>query len=126
MKEIMAIIRINKINETKRALSDSGISSFTATGNVLGRGKGMIDYRIINGAKEGYEEAISQLGQGPRLIAKRLLFVVVPDKMVDSVVRKLIEVNQTGQSGDGKIFVMPIIDAYRVRTGETGDDILDK
>ncbi|MCK5161198.1 MAG: P-II family nitrogen regulator, partial [Candidatus Aureabacteria bacterium] len=47
MKEVMAVIRINKVNKTKKALAEAGISSFTATGKVLGRGKGMVDYRIL-------------------------------------------------------------------------------
>lgn len=122
----MAIIRINMINKTKKALADAGISSFTATGNVVGRGKGKVDFKILQGAEEGYEEAISQLGKGPRLIPKRLLLVVVPDKLVSTVVETIIATNQTGQSGDGKIFVSPVLDAVRVRTGETGDQVLDE
>ena len=125
MKEVMAVIRINKMNETKKKLSDAGISSFTATGNVMGRGKGMVDYRILKGAGDGYVEAIDQLGQGPRLVPKRLLFIVVPDDKVKVVVNTIIDVNQTGNAGDGKIFVMPVSDSTRVRTGESGDQILD-
>lgn len=125
MKEIMAIIRINKINATKRALSEAGISSFTATGNVLGRGKGMVDYRILHGAEHGVEEAIDQLGEGPLLVAKRLLMIMVNDDKVDKVVQTIIKVNKTGYAGDGKIFVMPINDAVRVRTGEIGQTIID-
>ena len=68
MKEVMAIIRMNKINSTKRALNAAGITSFSATGRVLGRGKGMVDYRVLKGAEEGYVEAVSQLGDGPRLV----------------------------------------------------------
>ena len=125
MKEIMAIIRMNMMNKTKRALIDADISSFTATGRVVGRGKGKVDFRLLKGAEEGFDEAISQLGKGPRLIPKRLLWIVVPDHLVSKVVSTLIETNQTGQPGDGKIFVLPIQDAIRVRTGETGDTVLD-
>ena len=125
MKEVMAVIRINKINKTKKALSEAGIAAFTATGKVLGRGKGMVDYRILHGAENGYSEAISQLGQGPRLVAKRLITVILPDDKVDLAVKTMIEVNQTGNAGDGKIFVMPVIDAMKVRTGESGDKVLD-
>jgi nitrogen regulatory protein PII 2 len=125
MKEVMSIIRLNKINTTKRALSEAGISSFTATGKVLGRGKGTVDYRILQGAEEGYQEAIEQLGQGPRLVPKRMITVVVPDEKVDLVVKTIIEENQTGNAGDGKIFVLPVHESIRVRTGETGDEILD-
>ncbi len=126
MKEVMAIIRMNMMNKTKQALADAGISSFTATGRVVGRGKGMVDFKILKGAENGHEEAISQLDRGPRLIPKRLLIVVVPDHLVQTVVQTLIQVNQTGQPGDGKIFVLPTSEAYRVRTGESGDQVLDE
>jgi nitrogen regulatory protein PII 2 len=130
MKQIMAIIRINKINATKKALSDAGITSFTATGRVLGRGKGLVDYRLLDGAKEGHDEAIAQLGQGPRLVPKRLLTVVVSDDWVDRTVKAIISANQTGNPGDGKIFVTPVIEAVRVRTAEkaegaSGGTVLD-
>ena len=124
MKEITAIIRMGKMNETKRALTEAGISSVTAR-DALGRGKGLVDMQLLKGAEQGYEEAISQLGQSGRLIPKRILLIVVPDKLVEKTVKTIIRVNQTGKSGDGKIYVMPCLDAVRVRTGETGDDVLD-
>ncbi|MBI5593593.1 MAG: P-II family nitrogen regulator [Deltaproteobacteria bacterium] len=124
MKEVTAIIRMNKMNETKRALSEAGISSVTAR-DALGRGKGLVDMQLLKGAEQGYEEAISQLGQSGRLIPKRILLIVVPDKLVEKTVKTIIRVNQTGKSGDGKIYVMPCMDAIRVRTGEFGDDVLD-
>jgi nitrogen regulatory protein PII 2 len=125
MKEILAIVRMNKMNQTKRALSEAGITSITAR-DALGRGKGLVDVHLLEGAEKGYEEAISQLGQTQRMIPKRALIVVVPDELVDRTVRTLIQVNQTGKSGDGKIFVMPCQDAIRVRTGEQGDAVLDE
>jgi len=124
MKEVMAIIRMNMMNKTKRALADAGISSLTAR-DALGRGKGMVDMTLLKGAELGYEEAISQLGQSQRLIPKRIIFIVVKDKMVKKTVKTIIEVNQTGKSGDGKIFVMPVSDSVRVRTSEKGDSALD-
>lgn len=130
MKQIMAVIRINKINATKKALNDAGITSFTATGRVLGRGKGLVDYRLLDGAKAGHDEAIAQLGQGPRLVPKRLLTVVVSDDWVERTVKAIIGANQTGNPGDGKIFVLPVTEAIRVRTGEkaegaSGGTVLD-
>ena len=124
MKEITAIIRMGKMNETKRALTEAGISSVTAR-DALGRGKGLVDMQLLKGAEQGYEEAISQLGQSGRLIPKRILLIVVPDKLVEKTVKTIIRVNQTGKSGDGKIYVMPCLEAVRVRTGETGDEVLD-
>lgn len=125
MKEIMAVIRMQKINQTKRALSDAGISSITVK-DCLGRGKGLVDFSLLKGAEFGYEEAISQLGENQRLIPKRLIKVVVPDKLVKKTVITIIKVNKTGKSGDGKIFVMPVFDAVRIRTGENGDTVLDE
>lgn len=124
MREIMAIIRMNMMNKTKEALSEVGICSMTAK-EVLGRGKGLVDTSLMEGAEKGYEEAIAQLGQSQRLIPKRLLILVVPDKLVDKTVKTLIKVNQTGKSGDGKIFVMPVNDSFSVRTGEGGERVLD-
>lgn len=124
MKEVMAIVRMNKMNQTKRELSEAGISSVTAR-DALGRGKGLVDLHLLEGAEKGYEEAISQLGDSGRLIPKRALVIVVPDKLVDKTVKTIIRVNKTGKPGDGMIFVMPCLDAVRVRTGESGDDVLD-
>jgi nitrogen regulatory protein PII 2 len=125
MKEVMAVIRMNKINDTKRALSAAGISSLHAK-ECLGRGKGVVDFKVLQGAEKGYEEAIAQLGQSQRLVPKRMISIIVPDKLVQKVVSTIITTNQTGKSGDGKIFVMPIYEAYRVRTGEDGDSVLDE
>jgi nitrogen regulatory protein PII 2 len=125
MKEVLAVIRMNMMNETKQALADAGISSFTAR-KVMGRGQGKVDYRLLRGAEEGHEEAINQLGPGPKLIPKRLVCVVVPDETVQRVVRTIIDVNHTGHPGDGKVFVMPVTESVRVRTGERNDEALSE
>jgi nitrogen regulatory protein PII 2 len=125
MKEIMAIVRINMMNRTKRALAEAGISSITAR-DALGRGKGLVDLTLLEGAEKGYEEAVAQLGQSQRLVPKRIFFVVVPDRLVKKTVKTIMEVNHTGKSGDGKVFVLPLAEAVRVRTGEAGDQILDE
>ena len=125
MKEVMAIVRMNAINRTKKALAEAGISSMTAR-DALGRGKGLVDFQLLKGAEKGYEEAISQLGNSQRLIPKRILFLVVPDKLVSKAVKTIIKVNQTGKPGDGKIFVCPVMDSISVRTGQSGDPTLDE
>lgn len=125
MKEVLAFIRQNKMNATKKALSEAGISSLHAR-ECLGRGKGVVDFSILKGAEQGYEEAISQLGNSQRLIPKRMLSVVVPDKLAETVVKTLIAANQTGKSGDGKIFILPVSNAWRIRTAEDGDAVLDE
>ena len=78
MKEVTAIIRMDKMNFTKLALSEAGFSSLTAS-KVLGRGRGQVDFRVLRGAAEGREEAIAELGSKPRLIPKRIITIVVPD-----------------------------------------------
>jgi len=121
----MAIIRIDKMNVTKRALRDAGISSMTATGNVFGRGKGLWEAKVLEGAKENHPEAVALLNNEPRLRPQRIIQVIVPDKLVATVVETIIEANQTPSPGDGKIFVLPTADAIRIRTGESGDAVLD-
>jgi nitrogen regulatory protein PII 2 len=124
MKEIIAIVRQNKMNITKRALSDTGFYSMTSM-KVMGRGKGKVDYMLLEGAEQGHEEAISQLGSSLKLVPKRFISIVVPDALVKTIVDSIIEVNRTENHGDGKIFVLPILDAVRVRTGETGEKAID-
>lgn len=125
MKCVMAIIRIDMMNETKRALRDAGISSMTATGKVFGRGKGLWDAKVIEGAKNDVPEALEHLGKEPRLRPQRVLQIIVPQSKVATCVETIIETNQTKSPGDGKIFVLPVSEAYRVRTGESGDMVLD-
>jgi nitrogen regulatory protein PII 2 len=126
MKEVMAIIRMNMMNKTKRALAEAGITSMYAK-ECSGRGKGTIEIpHYIEGAAERYEDMIQELGIAGRLIPKRMINVIVPDKLVKTVVNTVISVNKTGRSGDGKIFVMPVAESWRVRTGESGDDVLDQ
>ncbi len=125
MKEVMAVVRMNMINQTKRALSAAGITSMHAK-NCLGRGKGIVEMISLGGAEKQYEEKIQELGSAGRLIPKRMISVVVPDKLVKKVVDTIIATNKTGKSGDGKIFVMPVSDSVRIRTGETGDETLDE
>ena len=119
MKEVIAVVRINMMNQTKEALTKAGADAFFAH-EAHGRGKGFVNPQVLEGAKKGYEEAASLLGAKGQLYPKRMVTVVVKDELVDDVVQALIATNQTGRPGDGKIFVMPMADAVRVRTGETG------
>ncbi|MBM9518213.1 P-II family nitrogen regulator [Desulforhopalus vacuolatus] len=119
MKEVIAVVRINMMNQTKQALTDCGIDAFFVH-EAHGRGKGFVNPEILEGVQQGHEEAASLLGEKGKLYPKRLLTVVVEDSMVGDVVETIIDTNQTGLPGDGKIFVMPLADAVRVRTGEAG------
>lgn len=125
MKTVIALIRINKMNRTKKALSAAGITSMTALSQVHGRGSGLVDRKVVEGATENIPEAVAQLGTEPRLRPQRMVFVTVPDDKVETVVEAISEANHTGNPGDGKIFVIPESDAIKVRTGESGDMTLD-
>jgi len=119
MKEVIAVVRINMMNQTKQALTDCGIDAFFAH-EAHGRGKGFANPQVLEGAEQGYVEAAALLGEKGKLYPKRLVTVVVPDDRVSCVVETIININQTGKPGDGKVFVLPLNDAIRVRTGETG------
>ena len=118
---ILAMIRIAKMAETKIALSDVGLPSFTAM-PVLGRGKGNGDLEKAESKIPELKEFISEM---PRLKSKRMITLVVTDDKKDLAIETIIKANQTGKSGDGRIFVIPAMDSVRVRTGETGDITLD-
>lgn len=124
MKEVLAIIRMDMISKTKEALLKANFPALTCT-KVLGRGKRKVDFSLIENMISGNEstspvvaEAVSE---GHRLIPKRLLSIVVKDEEVKLLIDTLIAVNQKGHPGDGKIFVMPVTDSIRVRTGENGE-----
>lgn len=119
MKEVVAVVRMNMMNKTKAAITAAGINAFYAH-EAQGRGVGFINRELIQGAEDGYEEAAALLGEKGKLYPKRMVTIVVDDDEVDSAVEAIISTNQSGKPGDGKIFVLPIGDAVRVRTGETG------
>jgi nitrogen regulatory protein P-II 1 len=110
MKKIEAIIRHFKLDDIKNALSDSGVHGMTITEvKGFGRQKGHVEmYR-------GNEYAID-------FVPKVKVEVVVPDELVSKVVETIIMKAQTGQMGDGKIFVSDLNEVIRIRTGETGKD----
>ena len=122
MKEITAIIRMNKVQKTKDVLLECGFPSFTVR-RVMGRGKqrGLcfeFNPPLPNPEKEA-ETCI-------RFISKRMFTIIVDDENVNEVVQKIIEVNQTGNAGDGKIFVSSVAEAIRIRTGESGEATVNK
>ncbi len=120
MKQVIAIIRMNMMNVTKQALIEAGFPAFTAR-KVVGRGKGNVDLRVIEGAEADSPEAIARLrDDGPMLKPRRMMTLAVPDESVPKVIQALIRVNHTGNRDDGKIFVVPIEEAVRIRTGERG------
>lgn len=126
MKEITAIIRMNQVNPTKKALTEIGINGFHAI-KCTGRGKVSLDLSLIQDS--AFQEELGglleeSLSRGGRLIPKRLITVLVPDNQVTEVVQTIIKVNSNGHPGDGRIFVSPAAEVVRTRTGERGDAAL--
>jgi len=123
MKEIMALIRLNMIGPTKEALSKAGYPSFFCR-KCLGRGKKSLDISTLKLVIDSevqipaspYGEALTE---SARLIPKRLFTLMVNDEDVKKAVDVIIRTNQTGNPGDGKIFILPISETYKVRTGES-------
>ena len=122
MKEITAIIRMNRVQKTLDALSDCGYPSFTVE-KVMGRGKQKGLYYEFDPPLPEQEEP--KMNYVP-FVPKRLFTIVVDDKAADRVVQRIININHTGHAGDGKIFVTDIPEAYRIRTGESGEMTVER
>ena len=118
MKEIIAIIRMNKIQKAKNALVGIGCPSMTVN-KVLGRGK-------QRGLQLLHPEIKPEETKGKRMryIPKRMISIIVDDKQIDRIVRTIMKINKTGEIGDGRIFICPIEDAIRIRTDERGIEAL--
>jgi nitrogen regulatory protein PII 2 len=95
--------------------------------SCLGRGKKNADTELVAALMQAGELPRDVIGEhfteATRLIAKRWFTLVTSDELADKAVRLIIEANQTGNPGDGKIFVCPIEESYRVRDGEAADEI---
>ncbi len=111
MKKIEAIIRKTKFEEVKDALHDAGIEFFS-----------FWDVRGVGQAREGrvYRGIIYDTGT----IERTKLSIIVRDKNVEKTVKAILGSARTGEIGDGKIFIIPIEESYRIRTGEKGDESL--
>lgn len=125
MKEVMAIVRQNKVNITKDALAEVGIPAFTCR-RVLGRGKKLIDMNLLQSIVEAGELPTSPVGEyiseTTRLISKRVFTLIVEDTEVEKVVEAIMEANSSGNPGDGKIFVLPVYENYQIRNGASTID----
>ena len=112
MKQVTAIIKPFKLDEVREALAEVGVNGLTVTEvKGFGRQKGHTDlYR-------GAEYVVD-------FLPKIRIEMVVADTMVDSVIEALLKSARTGKIGDGKIFVMPVEQAIRIRTSEQGDEAL--
>lgn len=112
MKKIEAIIRPFKLDDVRDGLKEIGIYGLTIT-EVKG-------YGHQKGHTEFYRGAEYRIDTLPKF----KLEIVVPDKRVDEIVEAVIKLAHTGQVGDGKIFVLPVEQAIRIRSSEKGDEAL--
>ena len=124
MKEIMTLIRRHQVPATKKAFEDAGFPALTIQ-SVEGRGKqGGIGGWAAEVDPELNAVMSTELADETRFnwIPKRMLTIIVQDDQVEDAVQVIIKANQTGHVGDGKIFVCPLKEVVRVRTGETGKE----
>ncbi|WP_311135827.1 P-II family nitrogen regulator [Acetobacterium paludosum] len=117
MKEIIAIIRPKKVGATKNALDKLGYPAMTAI-PVLGRGK---QRGLIGEINIEIRPGILEQPRVMKYIPKRQFSIIINDADVDQVLSAIIDINQTSQFGDGKIFVCPVDNIVRVRTDEEGE-----
>ena len=110
MKRIVAIIRPEKFDDVKRALVEAGCEGMTVT-EVKGRG-----------SQQGIRQSYRGSSYCVDLIPKTRIEIVVKDEGLDLLVDAIKKGAHTGNIGDGKIFIQPVENVIRIRTGEEGDD----
>ena len=109
MKKIEAIVKPFKVEQVKQALTDIGVVGMTAT-EVKGFGRQKGHTEIYRGSEYTVD-----------FLPKIKLELVLPDAQVDAAIKAIVGAAKTGKIGDGKIFVLPIEEAVRIRTSETGE-----
>jgi len=112
MKKIEAIIKPFKLDEVKEALQDAGVQGLSVI-EVKGFGRQKGHTELYRGAEYVVD-----------FLPKVKIEVVLPEDMVDSAIEAIIEAANTDKIGDGKIFVSPVEQVVRIRTGETGPDAI--
>ena len=113
MKKIEIITRPFKLDEVKSALTDLGIQGMTVT-----------DVRGLRAASAATARSTAERKYQVDFVPKVKIEIVVADSMADEVVRVVTDAARTNQIGDGKIFVSPVEEVVRIRTGETGDEAI--
>jgi len=112
MKKIEAVVKPFKVEEIREALTALGCSGLTVT-EVKGFGRQKGHTELYRGAEYTVD-----------FLPKAKVEVIVADHMVEKVIEAVIKAARTGKIGDGKIFVTPVEQVVRIRTGETGDDAI--
>ena len=113
MNKIEAIVRPERMDAVKEALADAGFVGMNIV-NITGRG---VQKGVVHAGRGGEEYRVDML-------PKTKIELVVSDAATEKAVDVIVEASRTGAIGDGKIFIMPVGDAIRVRTGERGDAAL--
>ena len=106
MKLIKAIIRPNKLEEVKDALTKLSIAGMTVT-EVRGHGR-----------QKGHKAVYRGTEYNVTLLPKIMLELVIQDELTEDVIKTVIEAARTGDIGDGRVFVLPVDQGYNIRTGE--------
>ena len=109
MKKIEAIVKPFKLDDVREALTDLGITGMTVT-EVKGFGRQKGHTEVYRGAEYAVD-----------FLPKVKIELVVPDELVERAIEKIVETARTGKIGDGKIFVTPVENVIRIRTGEEGE-----
>ena len=112
MQKVEAIIKPFKLDEVKEALNGIGIQGITVS-EVKGFGRQKGHTELYRGAEYVVD-----------FLPKIKLEIVVPDDLVSKVVEAIQTAANTGRIGDGKIFVLPVLEAVRIRTGDRGEDAI--
>jgi nitrogen regulatory protein P-II 1 len=110
VKKVEAIVRHFKLDDVKNALTERGIVGMTVT-EVRGFGR-----------QKGHTEMYRGTEYEVDFVPKVKVEVVIPDDKLQTVLDTIVRSAQTGQVGDGKIFVSNLVDVVRIRTGESGED----
>jgi len=109
MKKIEAIIQPFKFDEVKEALTQSGVEGMTIS-EVKGFGR-----------QKGHKEIYRGSEYTVDVLPKVKIEIVAPDEKIDTIVKTILETAKTGKIGDGKVFVLPVSEAYRIRTDESNE-----
>jgi len=112
MKKLEIIIRPEKLDLLKTILTGCGVTGMMVS-NIMGFGN-----------QKGYTQQYRGTTYSVNLVSKLRIETIVKDDLVEPMMKKVTELLSTGNVGDGKIFVYPVEEAVRIRTGETGEDAL--
>ena len=106
MKPLKAIIRPEKVEQVKEALTELHLAGMTVT-EVRGHGR-----------QKGHKAVYRGTEYAVTLLPKAMIDLVIPDERLDEVLKKILATARTGEIGDGRVFVFDVADGYNVRTGE--------